>query len=205
MFHIEGILFHRLNQIKNPKTYCIKFGNKLYYYTKLQLFFLSLNAYEHFETSNDTFVIEEQLQFSSLSQDLVLCFNQLDSLFHSESEILLNSQNVPNFKILEDFLGNPFLKSKCFEVTSDQTQIFKLSSKYFSFLLKKQIDKLTDFHLIVKAQQFPINFEFFCCVSDKFLQMQHSRNTFVCSIPDPHFNCFVQFMKIFQGVQFNFF
>jgi hypothetical protein len=150
MFQAEGELFHRLNQLWNSKTYCIKFGQKHYCYTKLQLFFLSLNVCDYFETCVDDFVIEDHLQNNSFVQDLITCFEQLNSLFHSTIEIVLTNQNVSSFQILEDILGNPFLKLKCLEVTSTQNQVFKLTSKYLTFFIRKQIDELIDFSLIVK-------------------------------------------------------
>jgi hypothetical protein len=139
-----------------------------------------------------------------LNSDLINCFEQLNSLFCSTIEIILIVQNVPNFKILEEILGNPLLKSKCIEVSSTQKQIFNLTSKYFSFFIQAQIDKLYDFNLIANGQMFLLSFELFYCISDKFLETQKSCSEFQCYIPPELFQFFLQFMDLFKNGQINF-
>jgi hypothetical protein len=48
---------------------------------------------------------------------------------------------------------------------------FKVSSRHFKFLYEKDLNKLNDFRLIVNGKSFGINFSLFCCVSDKFQEM----------------------------------
>jgi hypothetical protein len=112
MFYIEGKLFHRLNQLNRIKPYCIKVGNTLYHYSEIQLVFLSLRAVEHFETSTEELVIDDQYlrnhSFEISLDDFMICFNQVNSLFSSTSEIILTSENVPTFKIFADIIDNSF-------------------------------------------------------------------------------------------------
>jgi hypothetical protein len=83
---------------------------------KLQLLFLSLEAFEHFQHSFDDFVIDKYLKFDTLIhpsiENLKGCFQELDMLFKTKTEIILTHQNSNNFKFLSDFLRNPFLKWK---------------------------------------------------------------------------------------------
>jgi hypothetical protein len=103
----EGELFHRINQIGKPKVYCISLAEKRYHYTRAQIFFLSLEAFEHFESSPDDFVIEDHLNFNSplhfSEEDLIMCYNQLHSLFNSTTEILSTLQNRSTFRLLQIF------------------------------------------------------------------------------------------------------
>lgn len=168
-------------------------------YSKIQLFFLSFRALEHFENFTDDFVIDDLLEPNGFYEDLVDSFNQLDSLFHSKTQILLTTQNLPVFNILADLLENPSLKSQCKKVLLNQNQIFKLTSKHLRYILQNQKFKLTDFNLIVNDKLFSINFELFCCASNKLVQTDFHSSDFVCQIPEYHFECFRKFIDLFIG------
>ncbi|MDR2640945.1 MAG: hypothetical protein LBC61_06725 [Candidatus Peribacteria bacterium] len=208
MFCIEGELFHRLNQLGKSKLYCISLAQKKYYYNKIQLFLISLKAFQHFESSIEDFVIEDQLKFNTYvhfsQNDLISCYNLLHSLFHQNSEILLTLENCSTFQILADVLKNPCLKSQCQKVSPNKNRKFKLSSKFLSLLSFVQRNKLNNFHLIVNEQIFLINFELFCCVSDFFFQKKDLGPQFLFSIPDVHFDYFLRFINIFQRQTLNF-
>jgi hypothetical protein len=63
---------------------------------------------------------------------------------------------------------------------------------------------LQQFNLIVDSQIFKINFDLFCCLSNHFFEIKGRENTFICSIPDNHLECFHQLMLIFEGQPFIF-
>jgi hypothetical protein len=147
-----------LNQLEKPKSYCISLAKKRYNYNRTQLFFLSLEAFQHFESSTDDFVIEDNLDFHHsihFSQDaLISCFDQLHSLFLDSAEILLTLENRSTFQILGDVLGNPYLKSQCKKVSPKKNKKFRLSSESLSVLILSQINKLNNFRLIINGQEF---------------------------------------------------
>jgi hypothetical protein len=208
MFNLEGKLFRRLNQLNRIKPYCIKVGNKRYCYSEVQLAFLSLRALNHFERSTEKFVINDQyLQSNSFQislDDFINCFDQFDSLFYSTTEIILTPENSSTFTIFSNVLDNPFLSSQCSTVSLNQKQNFILSSKYISFLSQNVQDRLNKFTLIINNQQFKINFDLFCCFSDKFFEMNPHNDKFICTIADDHFECLNQVMCIFEGQPFLF-
>jgi hypothetical protein len=141
---IEGKLLHRLNQLYNEKSYCIRIGEKRYHYSETQIFFLSLETVEHFKKSKEDFVFDLNHSHIHSIQGINDCFLQINSLFSSTTEIILIQQNASTFLILADILDNPFLASKWQEVTYAQTQKFMLSSKNLVILPKisRVIEKL---------------------------------------------------------------
>jgi seryl-tRNA synthetase len=166
--------------LQKPKSYYISLAGKRYHYTRTQLFNLSLQAIEHFESLRDDFVIENYLNFNSLVQfsqnDLVSCFKELHSLFEATTEILLTPQNQQNFQILADALGNSYLSFQCNQVSTEENRIFKLTSEYLSILKPDQRSKLNNFDLIINEQTITINIELFCCISDLFIQKKDIGN-----------------------------
>jgi hypothetical protein len=152
MFYLEGEAFHKLNQLTSEKPYCIRFNNNRYQYSEIQLLFLSLSAFEHFEISKEDFVIDENyLQAHSIQvsiQDLLVYFNQLDSLFSSTIEINLTLTNSPIFQILANILDNPLLRTKSLKISLTQNQNFMLSSKYLSKLPRKYQERSNSLSLI---------------------------------------------------------
>jgi hypothetical protein len=153
-FVISEENIHKLNQVKDQKHYKIQIGAKKLSYSKVQLIFLSLNALSHFKQSDQSFLIylpEKSQQFENFSlQTIIGCFEQLNSLFHHTTELLLTESNTPIFLYLADVLGNPFLLLKCKEVSSTQNQIFKLSSEQLAFLPKNKLKSFNNFSLKIK-------------------------------------------------------
>jgi hypothetical protein len=205
MFRIEGELFHRLNQQTNQKAYCIQVRNVRYHYTKLQLFLLSLEAFEHFQSSSNDFVIETCLKLDNPNQppleELLNCFLELQSLLKTKSEIVLTQENVRNYRFLADKIDNPFLKLKCFQF-SRQNQNFKFTTESLLHLANIQLSKLNDFLLVVNGREFPLSLDLFSCISDLNLVVINSDKKFICSIPEQHMQCFQEFFNIFQGEEF---
>jgi hypothetical protein len=85
MFQHQGQLFHRLNQLNRPKPYCIKVENQRYFYSEVQLIFISLKTIHHFEKSTEKFIIEAQYlqdhSFQISLDDFIKCFYQFDLFF----------------------------------------------------------------------------------------------------------------------------
>jgi hypothetical protein len=77
---IEGDLLHKLNQFSEEKYYIIEVGTKEFLHSRIQIALLSPVAFRHFLH----FVIEITSYLNS--DELVSCFEQLNSLFHSTSE-----------------------------------------------------------------------------------------------------------------------
>jgi hypothetical protein len=91
MFSLEGKPFHRLNQLKSGKPYCIRFGDKSYYYSEIQLLFISLEAVKHFKKVKDDFIVDvHHLQIHSVQtpiQELIIYFDQIDALLGQELKL----------------------------------------------------------------------------------------------------------------------
>jgi hypothetical protein len=58
--------------------------------------------------------------------------------------------------------------------------------------------------LIVNDKSFGINFSLFCCVSDKFQEINHQEQELRLTIPDEYLPCLISFLDIFQGLPFYF-
>jgi hypothetical protein len=107
-FSFEGKQIHRMNQVHQDHKYAIKIGTSHFRYSKSQFALLSNKALKHFRQFNWPFEIsfpsqsEEQVNFEV--DDLISCFKSIDSLFRSETEIILNENNFHIFEYLSTFL-----------------------------------------------------------------------------------------------------
>jgi hypothetical protein len=136
--------------------------------------------------------------------DLVDCFKIVDSLFYSKTEIILNEHNLSAFEYISNFLDKRMLSKLCKEVYPNISPVFKLTSKHFKYIYQNDFNKLNDFKLIVNGKVFQINFSLFCCLSDKFLEMNQQEQELRCSIPNNYLPCFIAFLDIFKGLPFYF-
>jgi hypothetical protein len=66
------------------------------------------------------------------------------------------------------------------------------------------LKKLQDFRLIVNGRTFNINFSLFCCVSDKFQEINRQEEEVSFSIPNQYLPCLISFLDIFKGLPFYF-
>jgi hypothetical protein len=172
------------------------------------MLFLLLETFEYFESLINYFVIEDHLNLNyplrSSEEDLIVCYDQLHSLFNLTTEIFLTLQNHSIFQALANILGNPYLSFQCKKVSSKNNRKFKLSSESISLLSSNQRNKLNDFNLIINEQTFPTNFELLCCASEFFIQKKVLEDQFIFFLPVRHFECFLQFLNIFHDEPFNF-
>jgi hypothetical protein len=72
MLSLERKFFHKLSQLKAAKTYSIKFGDKSYHYSEIQLFFVSLEAVEHFKKSKEHYLQTHSFQVSNPRSNYLL-------------------------------------------------------------------------------------------------------------------------------------
>jgi hypothetical protein len=98
-FLFEGNQIHRLNQVQEELKFVIQIGTAQFRYVKSQLVINSNKALKHFRHSELPFKINypnDQVNFNL--NDLVSCFKSIDSLFHSQTEIVLNENNFHAFE-----------------------------------------------------------------------------------------------------------
>jgi hypothetical protein len=124
-FFFEGKVFHQLNQIDMQKNYAIQIGKTNFNFAKSQLPFLSLKAVQHFESTNQPFIINDS------NPQLISSFYSLSSLLKDQTELHITNENVNSLKLLSDYLDNKSLLSKCELFSSNQPEIFTLNSKHF--------------------------------------------------------------------------
>jgi hypothetical protein len=202
MFQIEGELLHKLDQSNEEKNCTIQIGNKQFHYTKVQIALLSSIAFKYFFNHETPFIIEIPSHFNL--NDLISCFEQLDSLFHSKNEIIISISNVQIFSFFADFLDNRLLMKKCIRVTPTQTQIFKISTKQLIYLPRSWLNRLNDFNLIINGNSIKISYSLFSCVCEKFQQLNQQENKLVISVPNEAENNFISFFNIMKGYSFCF-
>jgi hypothetical protein len=180
MFNIEGEAIHRLNQEEEGKQYIIKAENTLYKLSKMQVSLLFPDALNHFTDSSEPYFLDLPSESDSFIQysmkEFAYSFELLFSLFTTQAEITLTEENCQVFKFLSKVLDNPQLLARCQEITSKNSQVFKISSKSISSIPKKAKSFFNDFELKVNRKIYEINFSLFCCVSDKFVQMGKERD-----------------------------
>jgi hypothetical protein len=150
----KGIKIHKLQQISQRKNYSINIGSDVYHYCLEKLIFISLNAFDHFESFFDPFDVNPE-QFHNINHilihDLKSSFRFLDSLFHSSSTIEINDTNVLSLFILTAILDNQFLLSKCEKYSTTHPQSFSFSFKQLRYLHQKDKNSLNDLQISVNG------------------------------------------------------
>jgi hypothetical protein len=129
-FSLKGEQIHQIQKLVKYKDYPIKIGSQIFYYCKEQLAFLSVNAFDHFESNSTPFEISID-QFENTTNvsmdDLISAFNLLDSLFHSQIEIEINQNNIFSFFLLGKILDNTALILKCQKCLPGKPQNFSIT------------------------------------------------------------------------------
>lgn len=204
-YSFGGQQIHRLYQINDQYVYHIKIGQKTYKYSKAQLSFLSINALKHFQHSKNSFLITcpEDPEFSSKFSldDIMNCFDQIDSLFRQNIEIKITQQYILVYQFIGKVLQNPILMNLPSNVKS---QFFHFNSIQLSYLSQEEKSFLNDFILKINGKKYQVNFSLFSCVSDKFLQLERKENELVCSVPNEEVSCFIEFLNVFEGFSFSY-
>jgi hypothetical protein len=200
-FVLEREAFHQLYLNTIPKKYCFQVGSHHFYFSFSQVALLSLNAFQHFIVNVHPFVIQPYSEISN--QVLLNNFKSLVELFHNQSELIIDENNVQTFTYLAQTLDNVPLLIKCLKTASTQ-QIFTLSSKSLRFLPHHYKKSLNDFSLIINGQTFKLNYSLLCCLCEKFQQMESPPTELSIQVPNEHLKCFIHFLNIFNGISFNF-
>jgi hypothetical protein len=97
-FYIHGESLWRLSKLSHPKKFIIKIYEKLFYFSKAQIVFLSNAAFEHFKNSFNPFELIPPDSFQS--NEVLSCFNSLYSLFFDSISIEINLLNQKYFNFL---------------------------------------------------------------------------------------------------------
>lgn len=208
-FIFDGTFIHRISPVNFKDNYSFHVSTSKFNFSKTQLLFLSIKAFNHFKNSRAPFEISPPSSSNEIPnfslEDLTKWFSQLHSLFKTTTEIEINLQNVLYFKYLAKILDNPLLKKISKKVlSSKKSQIFKLSSEQLSSISQNKKDSLTNFKLIINNQIFQVNSSLLSCVSNKFLQMDDQTKELSFTISDEHFDCFSSFLDLFDGIPFQY-
>jgi hypothetical protein len=164
-FSFGGQEIHHLNNLSHQQNYSILIGDSLFNYSLEQLALLSPLVLEHYMETSEPFRINFPFQSQTAFKQ---CFSQLDSLFHTQNDILLTYENVKAFSFISELLDNFFLSFLCESVSETKNQTFSFTSQQFLFLPKKTKSVLKDFTFIINNIPFQVNFPLFCCVSKLF-------------------------------------
>jgi hypothetical protein len=163
---------------------------------------------KHFRHSELPFEINLPYQSDGQNRfelnDLISYFKAIDSLFRTETEIILKENNLPLFEYLSRFLDKRTLSKACKNAYSNISPVFRLNSQHFQFLYENDLDTLNDFKLIVNDKTFNINFSLFCCVSDELQAIYSQEEELHLTLPEQHCPCFISFLDIFRGFPFYF-
>lgn len=66
------------------------------------------------------------------------------------------------------------------------------------------MNSFNDFQLFFNSQVHQINFQLFCCLSDKFFRMNKNEKEFHAIVPEDDLRSLISFLEIFQGEPFNY-
>lgn len=104
IFYNEGSQLHLINKSSNIQNYIIQVEDRQFQYSKLQIAFLSLRALSYFENTIAPFLISSPTDLDITSDELISCFMLLDSLFYSQSNIIVEEKNSLTFQHIADNL-----------------------------------------------------------------------------------------------------
>jgi cell division protein FtsB len=210
-FELHGADFHGLGQleIEINKTFLIKIQNKIFKFTKEEIYLLSPKLYSELLESSLPFIIQlpKKKKYQILNyKDLIHAFEKLSLLFSTSKHIQVNKTNVLALKYISYVLENEYLEAICRIVLKSKSsnQFFELSSKMFQKGSKTIRKSLFDFTIYVNDEKIKCNKAFSCCLSQAILQ-KNSNDT---SITEYHFKdinneeLFISFFNILDGHSF---
>lgn len=202
MFFIKSHEIHKLDKLLDEKDYVILIQERMFFFSKSQIAFLSISVMKHYYHFTFPFEISLPSESKLTYSDLISSMVDLESLFHSKTNLIINDNNVESLKFLSEVLDNLSLKKICAYYPSKT--IFTLSSKHlFNFSAQKR-ENLNNFTLAINEHYFDINFSLLACISDNFFLIKSPGTEFICSIPQNHVSCFLDFMKLFEGNPFHY-
>lgn len=149
-FTFGGKHILRLDCLSYWQKFPIFIEKSAFYYTIEQLAFLSPIVLSHFKKSTDPFYIEPPL----LRKDsFVACFQQLDSLLHSKTELQITYENCEDFTLISEHLNNCFLSFACVDVSKNKNQKFSFSFQHLLRLNTKTHNFLKNFTLNINSHK----------------------------------------------------
>jgi hypothetical protein len=206
-FNLQGEYIHQIQKLSSSKDYLIKIGSKTFNYCKEQLIFLSINAFDHFESNSAPFEILIDQVFNPnqvLIDDLISAFISIDSLFHSQTQIEISQTNSSSFFLLGEILDNPYLISKCTKVSPGKSQYFSFNFKQIQFLSQKRRNLLNDIEISANGIIFRTNRLLFSCLWSKISKLSLFPSEISIQVQPNDFPCFISFMNLLKGFSINF-
>jgi hypothetical protein len=198
-FFIQGEFIWRLSQLRNPKDYEIKIYEKVFYFTKAQLLFLSSAAFKHFKHNSNLFELIPPSSFQE--NEAISCFNSLYSLFFDSISIEINASNQSIFQFFGKKLDNRSLSKAC-RVSLNSARHFSLSFARFSDVPMKTINSLNDFEIKINENSYQCNSSFLNCLSyyafNQF-QLEQIPEIFTFSVSDELIPVFETIFDPFSG------
>lgn len=203
-FFFEDKLFHKLQLNTASRKCVVKVGKSSFNYSQIQLALYSLKALDHFQKTGDPFEISCPSNKHDDAKSFYSALSQVDSLFHTQTQIRISQDNAQIYLLLAETLNNPHLLGVCQKVIStSQELIFKFSLTQLDFIPVNYRTKLFDYKLVMNQSIFQVNNDLFQCVSERTIQpavVSHFLN--FGSFDDGLFRCFVSFLNVFKGLPF---
>ncbi|MDR2640678.1 MAG: hypothetical protein LBC61_05190 [Candidatus Peribacteria bacterium] len=185
----------------DPKDCIIQIDSEQFSFSKSQLVLISSKAFDHFAEVDSPFIIDISNMIDITIPDLISVFKSLITLLTTETQLIINDNNISSLTFLAKSLGNSYLLDQCSNFLSSEIKTFKLSSKNLVHL--KENERFNNLHLIINEKRFEINSSLFCCISDKQKE-KFQTSTLIFSIPEDYLNCFSAFLGIFKGEPFQY-
>jgi hypothetical protein len=174
-FELHGADFHILSYLETEfnKTFQIKIQQRIFRFTKEEIYLLSPKCYSKILKSSLPFTIpipSDQKYETVNYQSLIHALEDLSSLFSSSTQIQITQTNILVYEYLSNILKNEYLGSICKFFLTDQNQVFEISSKKLHEGSKNFRKFLFDFKVFINDKVILCNKTFSCCLSRTILQ-----------------------------------
>jgi hypothetical protein len=176
-FKLHGKDFHILSQLESDsnKTFPIRIQEKIFKFTKEEIYLLSPKCYSDILESSLPFFIPlpSNNKYKNVPEDdLIKVFENIILLFSSLTQVQIIQSNVHVLQYLSEILENQDLESacRCFLQGQNQNTFFELSSIMFKNGSNKIKSSLHNFQIFVNNSKIKYNKVFFCCLSKTIFQ-----------------------------------
>jgi hypothetical protein len=194
--------FHKIDSLirARDRIFEITICSKSFFFSKEQILLLSSKAFLYVQKTKKLFKIDSP---PNVSEKLFLsCFQDIFSLFSSQSEIKISSQNVDSFHHLSQIFENSCLFLICENVLSTgEPQSFFLSSELFHHIPKNVFHSLNNFRILFNSCVIYCNRFFASLISNKIFNhiLHFQKDHFIDFSNSPDTEIIKLFFDIFRG------
>jgi hypothetical protein len=165
--------FHRLSLLPSNKECVISFADLIFHFSNEEMALFSPRIFQYCNNNGTPFEIPLSKSVSEIRAFITL----FQSLFISETSMLITQENSPVLSFLAEEIDLPILNQTFIESSEHLPFEVSLNFRPFLSLSPTLHSLLNNFALKVNEKEYKCNLPFLCCISDKIFKIVQQNPT----------------------------